>query len=242
MKIAVCEDNPTDLEAICCYIKNYCQRHHFLVDIDTYNNAEELLIAYPTRNYKIIFLDIVMSGLSGIEAARKIRLLPQACTIVFITISQNHALEAYSVDGAAYVVKPLSSDKMNRALDKCQRDFLNSSRYIRVTSKQMGTVKIPFSTIWYIEVFNKTVVIHIANDQIVTAQLTLTELEQMLEGEPFLRCSRSYIINMNYVESLKKSAFTLKNGTQIFIPARSYSKMQLAFGNYLTKRLREDYI
>ncbi|MGL6201123.1 MAG: LytR/AlgR family response regulator transcription factor [Lachnospiraceae bacterium] len=242
MKIAVCEDNAADLNQICEYINKYCEVNQFLVDIDTYSSSETLLEAFPKEKYTIIFLDIIMDGLSGIDAARKIRALNQPCTIVFITVSKEHSLEAYSVDGAAYVLKPLSAENMNRALDKCRRDFLSSSRYITVAVKEMGMIDIPIADLLFVEVDNKTLFLHAGTQIYKTSQKTMKELAKELNGAPFIRCHRSYIVNMSHVETLKKGEIILTSGDKVNFPIRSYTKVQKAFGNYLTKKLREDLI
>lgn len=242
MKIAVCEDNAADLKQICNHITRYCDANQFLVDIHTYSRAETLLDTYPDENYAIIFLDIIMEGLSGIDTARKIRSMNQSCIIIFITVSKDHSLEAYSVDGSAYVLKPLSTENMNRALDKCRRELLISSRYITAAVKGMGMIDIPLADLSFVEVDNKTLLLHVGTHIYITKQKTMAAIEKELGGEPFLRCHRSYIVNMNYIETLEKGLIKLKNGDKVLFPIRSYAKIQKAFGNYLTNKLREDLI
>lgn len=242
MKIAVCEDNMADMDMICGYIKSYCNSNRFSVEIDSYNCAEALLKEYPKEKYQVVFLDIVIGGLSGIDAAKKIRTVDTSCTIVFVTMSEGYSLDAYAVDGAAYVLKPVNHEGMNRALNKCRREFMKSSSFITVSTQRHGMVNIPLNSISYLEVYNKKVIFHLGTKTITTMRMTLDEIEEKLGGEPFLRCHRSYIVNMNKAVSLKNGEFKMNNGDTLVIPVRKQAEVQLKFGNYLTQKLSEDIL
>lgn len=240
MKIAVCEDNAQEREAICAYIRDYCEQHGFLASVDSYTSGEALLAAYPEESYSIIFLDIVMEGITGIETARIIRESEKPCTIVFITASDDFALDAYRVDGAAYILKPVSAKGMDHALDKCRRELMDHSRYIDVPLGRRGIINVPLANLHYVEVYNKNTCFHIGEETVVVPRMSLDEIEGKLGGAPFLRCHRSYIINMNYVAALHSGEFQMKSGDKIPIPVRQYTQLQLAYGTHLTKRLKEE--
>lgn len=242
MKIAVCEDNIEDMNLICSHIHHYCSSNRFSVEIDAYNCAEDLLKEYPKERYQVIFLDIVMGGMSGIEAARRIRKVDISCTIVFVTMSEGYSLDAYAVDGAAYVLKPVNAEGMDRALNKCRREFMKSSSFITVSTQKHGAVNIPLNSISYLEVYNKKVIFHLGAKTITTMRMTLDEIEGKLGGDPFLRCHRSYIVNMNKAISLRNGEFKMNNGDVLLIPVRKQAEVQLKFGNYLTQKLREDIL
>lgn len=240
MKIAICENNHSDMESISNHIKRYCADNRFMVDIHMFKNAESMLEAYPSEKYSIIVLDIIMEGLTGMDAARRIREIDSLCQIIFITSSKDYSLDAYSVDGTAYVLKPVNREKIYKAMDKCRSQLIESSRYITVNTKDLGTINIRLANIYYAEVFDKIVYIYIGNSKIATSKLTLSQLEEECGGEPFLRCHRSYIINMSKVESLSKGQFKMKNGDTVFFPKRAYSEIQLTFGKYISNKLKED--
>jgi len=242
MKIAVCEDNTEDRDLIQHYITSYCKKNHFLVDIDAYDDGCALLNAYSKENYQVLFLDIVMAGISGIEAARKIREQNDQCLIVFITISKDYSLDAYGVDGLTYVLKPLDEKKMSKALDKCRRVLTESSRFITIPADGQGSLDIPVSQIHYIEVYNKKVIFHAGDQNFTASRMNLDKICEMLGGEPFMRCHRSYIVNMNYIDQIKKGKFIMKNGDSVLIPLRAYKEVQTAFGRFLTKKMKEQLI
>ena len=236
MNVAICEDNAADLESICGYIKNYCARNCFLIDICTYNSGNALLNAFSSKKFDIIFMDIIMDGMSGIDTARKIRETDPSGILIFITTSKDYSLDAYSVDGTAYVVKPLDEKKMIRVLDKCRQEFMKSSRYITVPVGRQEETRLSFAGIRYVEVYNKEVLFHADSKVIRTRRMTLDDVFLALGGEPFLRCHRSYIVNMNYVDKLHNGVFLMKNGDSVMVRKNGYSQVQFAYSDFISKR------
>lgn len=235
MKIAICEDNASELDAIYGYIRNYCEKNSFLIDIHAYNSGEALLDAFLREKFDVIFMDIVMGGMSGIDVARKIRETALPCIILFTTVSEEYSLDAYSVDGAAYVLKPLDAGKMDRALEKCRREFMRNSRFITVPISRQGETRLPLAGIRYVEVYGRDVWFHADSDKIKTSRMTLDEVERALDGSPFLRCHRCYIVNMNYVDKLKNGVFLMKNGDSVPIRRRGYSEILSSFNEFIAK-------
>lgn len=240
MKIAVCDDNTKDRHRIYNYIENYCTTNGFLVELFAYSDAESLLEAYFEEKFNIIFMDIIMGNMTGIDAARRIREHDASCIIVFTTVSEQYSLDAYSVDGLAYLLKPAREEEVERVLDKCRREFVKNSKFISVSTKEQGDIDIPLAEILYIEVRDKQIDIHLDTKMIVTTHMPLEKISELIGGEPFLRCHRSYIVNMNHVDKLHDGVFLMKNGEEVLIPKRNYKEIQKLFGDYITKKLKEE--
>lgn len=120
-QIAICDDEISEQDKIEQMLKDY---HALSASgqffIRRFENSENLFLQITAENYQpdLILMDIYMPGSSGIETARKLWDLGNACRIVFMTSSQEHALEAFGVDAFSYLVKPVSSNKLFSALDK----------------------------------------------------------------------------------------------------------------------------
>ncbi len=236
MNIAVCEDNTADASLICSILKEHFDKNGFSGDIHIFKSGEELLKGFSPGWFEAVFLDIYMEGLTGIETARKMRTLDPDFALVFITTSDAHARDAYSLRACAYVSKPIRQFEMELAFEQCRTTFLKSARYIEVKSRRQS-IKIPLIKILYIEVFNKEVLFH-TTEGVVKTSMTLDEVESTL-GHPFLRCHRSYLINMNHVELINEKDILMRNGDSIPMPQRGRTKVRDTYGNFMTNRLFE---
>jgi len=235
MKIAVCEDNAEDRALICNYIQDYMTRHSYCAEVIPFADGEALLKAFPSECFKLLFLDIYLPGMSGIDTARKIREMDQHCKLMFITSSPDFMAESFTVQTSDYVVKPIKRENMDRTMTVFYDALEKSSRKIEVPVGRGGNVGIAVSKIEYIEAFGKLTVFSM-HDSVVEAQLAISEVEELLGNEPFLRCHRSYIINMNHVKDIYDDYFQMKNGGTVPLPTRNRRELRLRVTGFLAGR------
>ena len=235
MKIAVCEDNAEDRMLICGYIHDYMTRHSYEAEIIPFTNGEALLKAFPSESFQLLFLDIYLPGISGIETAKKIREMDQHCKLMFITTSPDFMAESFTVQTSDYVIKPIKRENMDRTMTVFYDALERSSRKIEVPIGRGGNVGIALSKIEYIEAFGKLTVFSM-HESVVETQLTISEVEDMLGGEPFLRCHRSYIVNMNHVKDIYDDSFQMKNGASVPLPIRNRRELKLTVTGFLAGR------
>lgn len=233
MNIAVCEDNAADMDAICGHIESYCEKNCYMNNIHRFSSGEALLAAFSPGAFDVIFLDIYLTGITGMYAARKIRETDPGCALIFITTSRDYALEAFSVRADTYVLKPASAGNIKNALDICRRKFIKNSRFIKVSIGRQPSMDIPLPGIRYIEVYNKEALFHMGANVIKT-RLPLDEIEDKLGGGSFLRCHRCYIVNMNYVDDIRERDFLMKNGDIVPIRKSGFTEIRLAFARFMT--------
>lgn len=232
MNIAICDDNAADGEVIYGYIKSYCEMNCFMCDIQRFESGEELLSHFVPGLFHIIFLDIYLTGISGMDTAKIIREADPNCTLIFITVSSDHALDAFSVQADSYLVKPVDEEKMTKTLALCRQEFLKYSRYIEVTANYQSQ-RIPLVNIQYVEVFGKVTLLHL-DTSIVKTYMPLDEIERKLGGIPFLRCHRCYIVNMNYVDDLREQSFLMRNGDSVPIRKNGRAEVKLTMARFMT--------
>jgi len=230
MNIAVCEDNADEREAICAYMKAYCERNCFESNLRVFNSGETLLSAFTPGAFDLVFLDIFMPGLNGVDTAKKIRETDPDCALIFTTVSNAHALDAFSVQALGYVTKPIESDRIEKALRLCRELFARSGRLIEVKSEYQ-TIQIPARHIVYAEVYAKCTVLHMINGDTVKTYTPLDEIEEKL-GVPFLRCHRSYLVNMKYVKDAQTDSFLMQNGDSVPLRQSKRSELKMALGKF----------
>lgn len=235
MNIAICEDNIEELNIINKYIDKWSKKNNIEVNIDKYLSSESFLFEWMDYNkYDIIFLDIKMKKVSGIELSNLIREKNKDVAIVFITGFIEYALHGYKVGAIQYLLKPINQDDiylcLNKVLDRINSEDELSRFMVMKTSK--GDMRLKYNEIYYFEMFTPNITIYTLKEQ-MTLRKTISEIEEELKCDAFIRCHRSYIVNLEYVKSISKSTVVLENGVKIPLSKNKYKKVSDYFINYL---------
>lgn len=233
MRIAICDDDPSDLKTVYKYVNRFVKENMLEVEINCFSSGESMLRQYRYAPYDLLLLDIYMDSQSGIDIARTLRETNNTCEIIFITNSLDHALESYRLKAIEYLVKPVSWEEAEKALQRCCSRFVDSSRYIEVKCGRK-VEHIRLRTILSVEVYGHQSVFHTLFGDFRT-RTSLDEIETMLGGLPFFRISRSYLVNFKKTDRLEKDGFYLVDGSFIPVPVRAnYRKaVQQTYQTYL---------
>ena len=237
MKIAICENEEADSEAICAILNKYFDQNGYTGQISVYESGESLLTDFTPGFFDVIFLDIYMDGITGIETAKRIRSIDPTCALVFITTSRDHCLEGFSVRASAYVVKPIREKEMQTALLQCREIFMKNARYIMIRTERTD-IKIPLNKIYYAEIYYKSALFHTEQGEHKT-RMTMDEIERELGGKPFYRCHQSFIVNINYIESMTASEILMRNGAVVPIRQRGRDEIYTDIAQYINNRMFE---
>lgn len=236
MKIAVCDDMYTDSKNLTKHILQYSDKFMLDFEIDTFDSGEALLAVFQKAPYKIIFLDIFMNKISGIDTAIKIRSIDEDCIIIFITSSSDYYAESFEVGATHYILKPYTCEKIETALNRCKRIFAEGDKYFSITSDR-HIIKICLKDILYVEVYGKTLFLHTLQETYKT-YTPLSKIAEELNSDPFLLCHRSYIVNMNFILEMLEDGFRLKNGDYIPIRRNGRQELKDKYNNYLFRAIR----
>jgi len=238
MEIAICDDVAADAEEIRSYLLAYFDQNSFIGNVYVFNNSKALLESFTPGRFDVVFLDIYMKDISGIEAARHIRESDPNCLLVFVTVSDSHMRDAFALRAASYVEKPLTSEKLEIAFAQCRSIFLKNARFIEITLTQRG-FKLPLTRILYAEVIGRSVFFHTDTNDTFEAHMKMEDVVKQLDGPSFLRCHNSFVVNMNYVADIRGNDFVLKNGQ--LVPIRKNGRKEIVgeLNRFLTERLFE---
>ena len=227
LRIAVCDDLRSEQLQLASYIRNYCHAHGLEAGIKLYSSGEELLDSFFPGMFHIVFLDIYMNGISGVDTARKIRESDRTCAIIFATTSEDHGVVSYEVLASDYLVKPICEADVESAMDWCVDQLRASHRFLSISCDN-GTAHMALQDIQYVEIQGHTAVIHTI-DRVLTTRRVLDELEREIGHTDFLRCHRSFLVNMNHIQRLEKNAFRLNSGEMIPIGSSVMAKIKERF-------------
>lgn len=147
MNIAIIDDISTDAEALKNIAVSYFEKKQIRAEICHFFSAEEFFEDYQPGKFQILFLDIYMDGMTGMEAARRIRRQSDNCILVFVTTSSDFAVESYDVGASYYLLKPFQPEKLCSILDSFQSRHLLASRYIEVVSDRVP-IRVPLRSIY----------------------------------------------------------------------------------------------
>lgn len=241
INVAICDDDIEQINTLKKTIVNIFNKLDKDVNIKVFNDGKELINFYLTKQnyFDIVFLDIIMTESNGIDVARKIRKYDTFVNIVMVTTSDEYILDGYDFNAYAYILKPYQYEKIEKVTTKLI-DKLSGEKEksICITNKN-NIYKVKITKIIYLESILRKVKIKCKDDN-YEIYIKLDELEPQLEKNNFIRCHRSYLVNMNYIASIEKNDLILTNGDRIPISKKHISKVKSSFINFIENSLMED--
>ncbi|MBY2475348.1 LytTR family DNA-binding domain-containing protein [Clostridioides difficile] len=231
INIAVCEDEKETQLLIVDYIENILENISIEYEIQKYLSGEELLES-NLKDIDILFLDIKMEKLNGMDTARKIREVDNEMEIIFITSLIDYVQEGYEVRAYRYLLKPIELEELKKHVLTCIKDIeINRDSYITIKNKS-NTYKIYLNEIKYIEVQKKDMLIHTINKNF-DIRYSLSKIEKELNLYKFIRCHKSFIVNLSYVENIKHNIAILESGEEVPISRYRYKEVKEKFLKFL---------
>ena len=226
MYIAVCDDQIEELEKVMGLLQAWQTDRRAAVRLRSFRSAGELLDAAQRERFTLYLLDVLMPGVTGMEAAREIRSFDDAADIVFLTTSPGFAYESYGVRALEYLLKPISGKLLFPVLDRLS---LREQRpQDGLTLKAGATlVRVPFSQLAYVEVSGKHLYFNLTDGQVREAVGSLKDYEPLLLARPeFMRIHRSYIVNMLQIDELSPAGVHTFSGTSLPVSRLLYAQLQ----------------
>ncbi|MBP3857849.1 MAG: response regulator transcription factor [Ruminiclostridium sp.] len=237
MRFAVCDDKAEMRQDISEKIALFSPG----ADIYEFSNGEELIAS--TDIFDIIFLDIGMNGIDGMQAAKKLRSKGCNSAVIFVTAFEDRVFDAFEVGAFNFLVKPIVIEKFCKVLKQAIESrtappvIETNDRYITVRTGGIST-KIALSEIIYAEVFNRIVVLHTKGGNI-DYYGKISELEECADNS-FFRCHRSFLINLRFVDSYTSSEITMTNGDKVILAQKRYSELVKSYLQFMKAEGRRD--
>ena len=213
LNLAICDDEQNQCEYLKSAVNSWAKENGHICDVKTYPSAEAFYFEYSENAaFDILLLDIEMGEMNGVELAKKIRSGNDRVQIVFITGFPDFISEGYEVSALHYLLKPVSGEKLGSVLDRAAANLAKSEKQLTVTFDR-HTDYIPLSKILYIEAQKQYIEI-VTESETYRTKTSLSDTEKELD-EYFLKCHRSYIVDLRYVSRILSDHILLKNGVEI---------------------------
>lgn len=236
LNIAIVDDLYADRHFLADLISRYCRQNRIVVQTALFESGETFLARFTRGHFDIIFLDIYMNGIDGMQTAKEIRSIDPDCLLVFATTSERHAVSSFRVRAFDYLVKPYSYEQFEEVMRLCDAAFAKQARYIEV--KEGRTLqKILLKDIVYTDYYNHYIQIH-TKTQVIRTYISFRDFAPLLLKYPqFFCCYRNCIVNMDEVRLLDEKDFVMENGERVPISRSQRNEIRQQYADYIFETL-----
>lgn len=234
IKIAFCDDDLSALNDIRVLLDRYRVERNREITYTVFQSPLELLAEIERGTcFDILFLDVIMPGENGIDAAAEIRNYDENVKIIFLTSSVEYAVQSYTVGAYFYQMKPIWAESFFRLMDSAIAACEKEQTDCLILRCKGGITKVELKRLEYCEVIHRTLFIHLTSGKVLESIGSLDDLSRQLEPHGgFLRPHRSYLVNLAHVQSLSSRAITMSCLTEIPIPRGKYQEIKDIYLEY----------
>ena len=231
ISIAVVDDEKVFSDRLCRFIEQYQNENGIEAAVTCFQDGIDIAEDFKSK-WDIIFLDIQMKHMNGLAAARRIRACDSEVILIFVTTMAQYAINGYEVDAFDYILKPLEYPqfalRMKKAVKEVEKRKNHSFVYLK---KWSDWVKVSTDDILYIEVNGHTLK-YVTENETYEKRAKIGDAEEELAGQPFSRCSLSFLVNLKRVDRISKDTVIIG---QYELPISRNRKKEFlqAFTDYL---------
>ena len=237
MRAAIIDDRADDRIVLRKELDSVLRERGYNVEtIDLYTSGEDFLAQFNVGKYDLLFLDIYMEGINGIQTATVIRRTDKNVRLIFVTTSNDFAAESYALRADYYLLKPYVQSDILKALT-----VINLSDYEqhRIVTLPDGSTCL-LHDILYSEYFNHKIILHLRKGQVKNLRASQSSMEAILcSNQSFMACTKGIIVNFEYVKRIEDGTIFLEENNQVPVSRRRMPEIRKAHAQYLFKHLRQ---
>jgi len=237
LKIAICDDDANCREQVASIVKEYTAFQKREIDISVYERAENLMNdVFRFGGFDIYILDIIMPGVNGIQLGLELRQSDFDGKILYLTSSQEYAIDAFKAKASDYLLKPVEKDKLFAALDDAINTTLNRKGKSLIVKSREGSYKLTFDSILYAELNNKVIIYHLISGDTIESTMIRTSfssaIEELLNDSRFVLCGSAIAANMYYIIMVETDTLYFKNGSKLYVGKRAGREIRSAWTDF----------
>ena len=231
MKILICDDSPEEVKKLQQLLERYSSEKGTELCISSASARDDVLAALSEQDCDIMFLDIYMERLNGIDLAKLLRQHGNSSRIIFFSTSPDHALEAFGVNATQYLLKPVSYEKLVNVMEQIQYTVPKTKKVTLEVGRDI--LNIPINDILYTEGQRNYQRIVCRGGREERVRMSSSALYELLaEADNMLRVGASFIVNIDHIERLTTAEIMLFEGVRIPVPRSGYSELRKAYFDY----------
>lgn len=231
LNIIILEDQAEQADRLSHMLKKYAESHEgFAYNLKLYDRSIPFLTEYKC-DADLLFLDIQIPDMLGMEAAKRIRQMDNRVMIIFVTMLTQYAIEGYSVGAFDYVLKPVRFEEFSSKMDRVCRMLAHQSTSMTLEVRTKEEIRrINVDDITFIEVSNHDVLIH-TDSEIIRQWGNLKTYEEKLAPAHFVRCNVSFLVNLKYVRPVNGNT-VMVHGHNLPISSSKRKEFLMALAQY----------
>jgi len=219
LSIAICDDEILDCCNAAKEIKDILENMGISHTIRQFHSGKELLKA--VESFDMIFLDIMMSDMDGMKTAQLLRQKAFHKILVFVSSSREYVMDAFDVEAFYYLTKPIDKGKLIHIIKRAARKLEHNPEESIIINKERRYQKILLRDILYFEIRGRVVSVHSTSGMFDYYE-QIGALEEKLHGKGFVRCHKSFLVNLRHVDTYSREEITLTGGERVVIAKRRY--------------------
>ena len=212
IRIAICDDEKHMSDHIRSMVLNFFRKKNREISLRMFSGGEELL-SYNGQ-IDILFLDIQMKDMDGMETARKLRADKFRGFLVFITVLKEMVFQSFEVQAYDYLVKPVDEKQFGKTMERLYASMQNASEDSLLVQKGYEGRIIREDEIVFCEIIDRKIYLNLTSGEVVDYYERIEHLESKLDSH-FFRCHRSYLINLKHLKGYKNGTAYMDNGKEV---------------------------
>ena len=237
MRIAICDDFAVYREQVLHIENEYFTDKDQSVAITTYENGNDLINdALKIGGYDIYILDVLMPEITGIELGIELRKLNLDGQIIYLTSSEEYAIDAFKTKAFNYILKPIDKNELFTTLDEVTSLLSTQAQKSIIVKTKDGDIRLAINDILYVDMTKRMPAYHLTDNRTVesiTIRTTFAEaVQDLLNDERFVLSTASSAVNLHYITMVEKDSVLFQNGSQFYIGVRACRQLRSVWSDF----------
>lgn len=232
ISIGICDDEQVFCDLLAQKTKAYMEHCGEPFELHCFSDADGLLLY--GGHFDILLLDIQMPGMDGMKLAAKLRTTDSRTAIIFVTALKERVFDAFELEAVDYICKPIDDHRLNEALKRALKKVKTNGEKQLLVKTMNWCKSVKISDIHYCEVINRKIYLH-TQSGVIDYYCKIEDVEKQLDYR-FVRCHRSYLVNLDHFVKYENGHVTLSDGAQIPVSRLRHQAFMDAMMQYMKRK------